>query len=208
MTAATFKLAPYGYVLEQPDGHATLFKKDPTSFRTNGYPELGFVVRDLFDGAAPEQPNALGYVPSDDIFMPFMVLVENYMDAVDYHGGQKGERCEAAEAAIRAALVKLAAPVATPAPSAPVLWWREGGTDALHNICFEGPKGRHWIPLFRAAPAPSEWTEAQVSAAGRALADRSAAECRVDKEDNWKVYGSTFIEDARAVLDAAAGVPV
>lgn len=54
-----------------------------------------------------------------------------------------------------------------------------------------------------AAPAPSEWTDAQVSAAGRALADRSAAECNVDKDDNWKVYGHDFIEDARLALTAA-----
>jgi hypothetical protein len=58
-----------------------------------------------------EVPNALGYVPSDDILLPFMCLIEDYMSAVDYHGGQTGEKCDAAEAAIRAALIKLAAPV-------------------------------------------------------------------------------------------------
>lgn len=48
-----------------------------------------------------------------------------------------------------------------------------------------------------------KFTEAQICAAGRALADRSAAACNVDKDDNWKIYGDDFIADARAAIDAA-----
>jgi hypothetical protein len=48
--------------------------------------------------------------------------------------------------------------------------------------------------------APSE---AMISAAARALANRSADVCNVDREDNWKVYSNVFIEDARAALTAA-----
>lgn len=46
-------------------------------------------------------------------------------------------------------------------------------------------------------------TDAMVSRAGRALSDVYATECGVDKEDNWKIYGSDFIETARLVLEAA-----
>jgi hypothetical protein len=43
---------------------------------------------------------------------------------------------------------------------------------------------------------------AAISRAGRVLADRSADACGVDREDNWKVYGHDFIEDARAAIAA------
>ena len=49
-------------------------------------------------------------------------------------------------------------------------------------------------------------TDAMVSRAGRALSDVYATECGVDKEDNWKIYGSDFIETARLVLEAAHGI--
>jgi hypothetical protein len=59
-----------------------------------------------------------------------------------------------------------------------------------------------------AAPAPQQSepiaTEAQISAAGSALADRSADSCGVNREDNWMIYGSEFIEDARVAFAAAA----
>jgi hypothetical protein len=48
-----------------------------------------------------------------------------------------------------------------------------------------------------------DFTEAQISAAGRVLADRSAAACGVDKGDNWAIYGNEFIEEARLAIDAA-----
>lgn len=51
-------------------------------------------------------------------------------------------------------------------------------------------------------------THAMVSAAARVLSDRQAEACGVDKEDNWMVYGATFIEDAEAMIAAyhSAGV--
>lgn len=51
--------------------------------------------------------------------------------------------------------------------------------------------------------APSE---AMISAAARALANRSADVCNVDREHNWKMYSDVFIEDARAALTAAGAV--
>ncbi len=56
-----------------------------------------------------------------------------------------------------------------------------------------------------AAVVQAEPSEAEVSAAGRALADRSAQLCNVDAEDNWKIYGGDYIEDARVALIAARG---
>ena len=41
-------MKPYGYVVEQPDGHTTFFKEDPTAFRATGWPELGVVIHDLY----------------------------------------------------------------------------------------------------------------------------------------------------------------
>ena len=54
--------------------------------------------------------------------------------------------------------------------------------------------------VVQAAP-----TEAQVAHAARALADRHALACNVNKDDNWRVYGEEFTADARFVLDAARG---
>jgi hypothetical protein len=49
-------------------------------------------------------------------------------------------------------------------------------------------------------------TDAMRYRAARALADRSADECNVDREDNWKAYGDQFVADAHAALSAALGV--
>ena len=63
-----------------------------------------------------------------------------------------------------------------------------------------------------AAPAavvqaePSEWTAAQMTAAARALADRSADACNVNREDNWHIYYSEFMDDAALVCAAVRGV--
>lgn len=42
--------APFGYIVRQPDGHETYFKKDPSVFRANGWPELRVTVHTLFEG--------------------------------------------------------------------------------------------------------------------------------------------------------------
>lgn len=49
-------------------------------------------------------------------------------------------------------------------------------------------------------------TDEMASKAGRALSDLYATECGIDKDDNWKVYGSDFIETAKLVLEAAHGI--
>lgn len=43
-----------------------------------------------------------------------------------------------------------------------------------------------------------------VVAAARALCKRGAEQCNVDFEDDWKVYGDSYLEDAEAALQAAA----
>ena len=45
-----------------------------------------------------------------------------------------------------------------------------------------------------------------VVAAARVLAQRAAAQCNVDAEDNWKVYGEDYLQEAEAALNAA-GAP-
>lgn len=42
-----------------------------------------------------------------------------------------------------------------------------------------------------------------VVAAARALNKRCADACGIDAEDQWKIYGAEFLEDAQFVLDAA-----
>jgi hypothetical protein len=49
------------------------------------------------------------------------------------------------------------------------------------------------------------FTEDQIVTVARALADRSADACNVNREDNWKIYGDDFIEDARAAIAAIEG---
>ena len=55
-------------------------------------------------------------------------------------------------------------------------------------------------------PQRKQLTDAMVSAAARVLNNRQAEACGVDKDDQWKVYGEDFIEDARAMLTAAHGI--
>lgn len=43
-----------------------------------------------------------------------------------------------------------------------------------------------------------------VVAAARELCKRASEACNVDVDDSWKVYGSEFLADAQAALDAAA----
>ena len=49
-------------------------------------------------------------------------------------------------------------------------------------------------------------TDEMVVAAARMLNERQADACGVDKDDQWKMYGQDFIEDARAMLEAAHGI--
>jgi hypothetical protein len=74
-----------------------------------------------------------------------------------------------------------------------------------------GDRGR---AALKAQPAPTEAQgddsarlDTQVTAAARVLANRSADQCGVNRDDNWKVYGQDFIDDARAALEAARAAP-
>jgi hypothetical protein len=55
----------------------------------------------------------------------------------------------------------------------------------------------------KAAVGGSSFAESQIVAAGRALANRNADACGVNRKDNWNIYGNDFIEDARAAIAAA-----
>lgn len=48
-------------------------------------------------------------------------------------------------------------------------------------------------------PAPE-----QITAAARALANHNADVCGVNREDNWNIYGDSFVESARIALEAIA----
>lgn len=52
----------------------------------------------------------------------------------------------------RAGRASVAVPAMTVEP-APVLWWREGATEPMHNICFEKPDAGPWTALGRIVPA-------------------------------------------------------
>ena len=93
----------------------------------------------------------------------------------------------------------------------PVAWL---STDHIGEryLCFTKPKDTDPArPLVfgDTTPQPTQaqagavpLTDEMASKAGRALSDLYAAECGVDKEDNWKVYGSDFIATAKLVLEA------
>jgi hypothetical protein len=49
-------------------------------------------------------------------------------------------------------------------------------------------------------------TNEQINAAARALSNDNADVCNVNREDNWNIYGDSFIETARVALEAAMGV--
>jgi hypothetical protein len=59
-------LKPYGYAVEQPDGHVTFFKEDPTGFRQQQWADLRVVVHTLYSGDRPAAADAggllVGYV--------------------------------------------------------------------------------------------------------------------------------------------------
>lgn len=46
-----------------------------------------------------------------------------------------------------------------------------------------------------------QFTEQQISAVARSMSDRASLACEVDKEDNWKVYGVQYLEEAKSALE-------
>ena len=49
-------------------------------------------------------------------------------------------------------------------------------------------------------------TDDAVRRAARVLSDRTADACGIDREDEWKTYFDSHIDDARAALEAAHGI--
>jgi hypothetical protein len=58
----------------------------------------------------------------------------------------------------------------------------------------------------RVQPQRKPLTDKMVLIAARVMSDRQADACNVNKEDQWKVYGQDFIDDARAMLEAAHNI--
>jgi hypothetical protein len=63
-------------------------------------------------------------------------------------------------------------------------------------------------PLSYTTPQPAQktLTDKMIYVAACVMNDRQAEACNVDKDDQWKIYGQDFIEDARAMLEAAHGI--
>ena len=59
-----------------------------------------------------------------------------------------------------------------------------------------------FVPIYL-APVAQAGQVPDVSAMARALSDRQADACNVDRDDQWKLYGNDFIEDVKAMLAAA-----
>ena len=60
--------------------------------------------------------------------------------------------------------------------------------------------------IWDQAGAAYQRTQAQPADAyrmARALSDRYADQCRLDKDDYWKLYGQDCIDDVRAMLEGA-----
>lgn len=55
-------------------------------------------------------------------------------------------------------------------------------------------------------PAPAQDVTAVLKMA-RALSDRQADACNVDREDQWKLYSEDFVADVEAMLAAAPAQP-
>lgn len=76
----------------------------------------------------------------------------------------------------------------------------------LYAACAEYQEEGAVLLVSTTPPKRKPLTDAMVSAAARVLNDRQAQACGVDKDDQWKIYGQDFIEDARAMLEAAHGI--
>ena len=72
---------------------------------------------------------------------------------------------------------------------------------AISCTCGKCEACARWNKPAGAAKAPAD---RMLHNTARALCKRASEDCGVDFEDNWKLYGESFIADARAALDAAA----
>lgn len=96
---------------------------------------------------------------------------------------------------------------AAPTVVEPAGWFESPHGAFRANLLFRiklPPQSLAWqIPLY-VHPPRTPLTEAAVRRAARVLSDRTADACNIDREDEWKIYSDTHIEDARAALEAAA----
>lgn len=75
----------------------------------------------------------------------------------------------------------------------PMLGGRRAGDPPAPELTFDEPE-----------PGIAGLTAMQISVAARHMCNRSADACGVDREDNWKVYGQTFIDELREALELGA----
>ena len=81
---------------------------------------------------------------------------------------------------------------------------KQKGGCQLHNLQCGWPDCDR--KPITAPPQRKPLTDKMVLIAARVMSDRQADACNIDKEDQWKVYGQNFIDDARAMLEAAHGI--
>ena len=106
---------------------------------------------------------------------------------------------------------RIAALEAQPEQEPVATLWQHGGTGRT-RITMPGDITDCDASWFKAAdlyttpPQRKPLTDKMVLIAARVMSDRQADACNIDKEDQWKVYGQNFIDDARAMLEAAHGI--
>lgn len=86
------------------------------------------------------------------------------------------------------------------------VWWADEGSSITPNPgddLEQHAKRVAQIAWSNGAYKATQPTDEGIYKAARALADRVADECGIDREDNWKTYGDSFLADARTMLNAA-----
>lgn len=86
------------------------------------------------------------------------------------------------------------------------VWWADEGSSITPNPgddLEQHAKRVAQIAWSNGAYKATQPTDEGIYKAARALADRVADECGIDREDNWKTYGDGFLTDARTMLNAA-----
>lgn len=89
------------------------------------------------------------------------------------------------------------------APQQEPVAWRHSKTLCLYDTKAEVPlaDGDEWAePLYLASPQPAVQQGDATRAAARALSDRVAEMCNVDKEDHWKYHSDDVLSDAELVI--------
>lgn len=81
-----------------------------------------------------------------------------------------------------------------------------GYESTTEGRCTAEQYGQAIAALHGEAPQRKPLTDEMVVAAARELNKRAAEACNVDEADSWNIYGDEYIEDARAVLEAAHSI--